>query len=81
MKSLSFFALSTACFGFALTSCEPHSFEDTKGLHMEHGGHHAEGGHAADAHAKEVHAEKTHEGKAPEAKPAAAKEEPRKTGL
>ena len=85
MKSLSIFALSTASVAFALTSCEPHSFEETKGLHMEHGGHHeehhAEEGHAKDDHAKEVHLEKGHEKKAPEVKPEAAKEEPRKTGI
>jgi hypothetical protein len=89
MKSLSLFALSTALLGLALTGCEKHSFEDTKGLHLEHGKHHDEGhgeghgdaAHGEAAHAKEDHAKDAHGEKAPEAKPEATKEEPRKTGI
>lgn len=89
MKSLSLFALSTALLGLALTGCEKHSFEDTKGLHLEHGKHHDEGhgdahgdaAHGKDAHAKDEHAKDAHGEKATEAKPEATKEEPRKTGI
>ena len=80
MKSSSFFVLSIASIGFALTSCEPHSFEETQGLHMEHGGHHDEHGAEGD-HGKEGHAEKGHTEQAPEVKLEATKEEPRKTGI
>jgi len=89
MKSLSLFALSTALLGLALTSCEQHSFDETKALHLEHGKHHEEGhaeghgdaAHGEAAHAKDDHAKDAHGEKAPEAKPEATKEEPRKTGI
>ena len=68
MKSLSLFVLSSALLGLALTGCEKHSFEDTKGLHLEHGKHHDEGhgevhgdaAHGKDAHAKDEHAKDEH---------------------
>jgi hypothetical protein len=96
MKLSNVFALLLAFAGLALIGCERHSFDETKGLHMDHGaGHHDEGhgdaghgkdGHAKDPHAKDGHGEKGHAEKAaapahPEAKPEASKEEPRKTGL
>jgi hypothetical protein len=89
MKSLSLFVLSSALLGLALTGCEKHSFEDTKGLHLEHGKHHDEGhgeahgdtAHGKDAHAKDEHAKDEHGEKAPEVKLEATKEEPRKTGI
>ncbi len=91
MKLSHVFALSLAFAGLVLIGCERHSFDETKGLHMEHGaGHHDEGhgdaghgkdGHATDPHAKDGHAEKAAAPAHPEAKPEAPKEEPRKTGL
>jgi hypothetical protein len=93
MKTSSLFALSTALLGLALTGCEPHSFEETKALHLEHGKHHDEGhgeehgeghgdaAHGKDAHAKDDHAKDAHGEKAPEVKLEATKEEPRKTGI
>lgn len=89
MKSSSLFALSTALLGLALTGCEPHSFEETKALHLEHGKHHDAGhgeehgdaAHGKDVHAKDEHAKDVHGEKAPEVKLEATKEEPRKTGI
>jgi len=84
MKSLSLFVLSSALLGLALTGCEKHSFEDTKGLHLEHGKHHDEGhgeAHGDAAHGDDAHAKDEHGEKAPEVKLEATKEEPRKTGI
>ena len=78
MKSLRFFALSTAFLGLALTGCEPHSFVETKGLHMEHGGHHGE--EHGDTHSKDEHAKDEH-AKDGGVKVEAGKEESRKTGI
>jgi len=91
MKSTPLLALSLALAGIALFGCERHSFDETKGLNLEHGaghageGHgeagHGEAGHAADAHGKDGHSvEKAAESK-PSAHPEAAKGEPKKTGL
>lgn len=90
MKLSHVLALSLAFAGLVLIGCERHSFEETKGLHMEHGAGHSDEGHGGDTHApKEAHA-KEGEGHAveksaapahSEAKPEAPKEEPRKTGL
>jgi hypothetical protein len=90
MKLSHVFALSLAFAGLVQIGCERHSFDETKGLHMEHGaGHHDAGhgdshgkdAHAKDAHAKDAHGEKAAEPAHSEAKPEAPKEEPRKTGL
>ena len=91
MKFSRFSALSAFIVGIALTGCEPHSFEETKGLHEEHGhgDHHGKehAKHAEDGHAKEAHGEKpaeAHAEKPAAAAPEAAKpatEAPRKTGL
>jgi hypothetical protein len=86
MKLSNVFALLLAFAGLALIGCERHSFDETKGLHMEHGaGHHDEGhgdaGHGKDGHGEKGHAEKAAAPAHPEAKPEASKEEPRKTGL
>jgi hypothetical protein len=87
MKSTPLLALSLALAGIALFGCERHSFDETKGLNLEHGaGHggegHGEAGHAADTHGKDGHSsvEKAAESK-PSAHPEAAKGEPKKTGL
>ena len=92
MKSTPLLALSLALAGIALFGCERHSFDETKGLNLEHGaGHagegHGEAGHAADTHAADTHekdghssVEKAAESK-PSAHPEAAKGEPKKTGL
>lgn len=56
MKFLSQVFFSIGLIGFALTGCEQHEFEKTKGLHLGHGEHaesHGDAGHAkADDHAK-----------------------------
>lgn len=87
MKSTPLLALSLALAGIALFGCERHSFDETKGLNLEHGaGHagegHGEAGHAADTHGKDGHSsvEKAAESK-PSAHPEPAKGEPKKTGL
>jgi len=85
MKSLSLLAFSLSLTGLALIGCERHSFDETKGLHLEHGKHHeehhGEGDHPKDDHGKDPHAKDKERAKAPEAAPAAPKEEPRKTGI
>jgi hypothetical protein len=86
MKFLSQVLFSIGLIGFALTGCEQHEFEKTKGLHLGHGeGHgehgeaHGDAGHAkADDHAK---ADKDHAVEAPAAPAPAATETPRATGL
>jgi len=77
MKFSNGLSLSLAFVGLVLMGCERHSFDETKGLFLEHGAGHHEAGHGSDAHAKDAHAK---EG-APAVKHEAAKEEARKTGL
>jgi len=75
MKSLSHLFVWMGIVGLASLGCERHDFEDTKVLHMEHGGghgdHHAEGdgahGHGEEGHDEahgdehESHGEKANE--------------------
>ncbi len=93
MKCSSLKMLPLLSLGLFFAGCEQHAFDETKGLHGDHGGHHEDhgDGHAAD-HGKKDHADKAHaedHGKS-EAAPAAHGEvkeapkptaEPRKTGL
>jgi hypothetical protein len=85
MKFLSQVLFSIGLISLALTGCEQHEFEKTKGLHLGHGEGHGEHGEAhgddaahakADDHAK---ADKDHAVEAPAAP--AATEAPRATGL
>lgn len=86
MKKLCLFVVSAGILSLAMIGCERHEFDDTKGLHQEHGKHHGEHhdeGHddhaKEDGHAKEAAApvEKREAAPAPEKKT----EEPRATGI
>lgn len=78
MKFPSLLVLSTALFAFAHTGCEPHSFDDTKGLSLPHGKHHDdEGDHGDEGHGEADKVEKATETK-PATKPDGA---PRETGI
>lgn len=86
MKSFRIFALLSSAIVFGFTGCEQHSFDETKGLHQEHGHHGDEAGHGkghagVGAHADAAHGAKAsdHAEKPAEAKPTTG--EPRKTGL
>lgn len=92
MKMLCFFVVSAGILSLAMVGCERHEFSETKGLHQEHGKHHAEhheeghDAHAKDGHAKdEVHAKEAHSAaeEKKEAAPAPEKktEAPRATGI
>lgn len=92
MKKLCLFVVSAGILSLALIACERHEFDETKGLHQEHGKHHGEhheeghDAHATDAHAKDAaHVKETHPAatEKKEAAPAPEKktEAPRATGI
>ena len=87
MKFLSQVFFSIGLIGFALTGCEQHEFEKTKGLHLGHGEHaesHGDAGHAkADDHAKadKDQAVEASAAPSPTAPAPAVSETPRATGL
>ena len=84
MNSFRLSVLFAAALGFVLSGCEPHSFDDTKGLHMDHGGHHGgegHGDHGADDHGKKDGHGEVEKEKAAAPAPEAPKGEPRATGI